>query len=87
MVCDNCAKCCEYFSFEISGDNKQWIEELSEFLKQTRPDMASIEEGSVLRFKAPCKFLKDKKCTIYENRPKICRDFLCRKAKKNKEDG
>jgi len=92
MSGDGCAKCCEYFMFEIAGNNKQWISELSEFLKFTRPDLASImEEGEnyLLKFKAPCQYLKDKKCSIYEDRPKICREFFCRKAKQNisEEDG
>ncbi len=80
MGCSSCAKCCEEFSFEISGDNKQWIKKLSEFIKLTRPSLMSID-FSVLKFKAPCKYLSDGRCTIYEDRPKICRDFLCRKAK------
>ena len=85
MGCNKCARCCEYFTFEISGDNKQWISELKKFFEFTRPELASIiEEPNLfaLQFKTPCKFLKDKRCSIYEKRPEICRNFLCRKAKK-----
>jgi len=75
--------------FEIAGNNKEWIEGLSKFAEFTRPDLMSIikdEDMTVLRFKAPCKFLQDKRCTIYEERPEICRNFLCRKAKEGREN-
>jgi len=87
MVCNNCANCCKFFAFEISGDNKKWIEDLASFVKFTRPDFMSIVEGNVLTFKAPCKFLVNDRCSIYADRPNICRNFLCRKAKQDTEDG
>jgi len=80
MVCLKCARCCEEFTFEISGDNKEWINQLGVFIKLTRPQLMSLE-NSILKFKAPCQYLDKGKCTIYENRPEICKNFLCKKAK------
>ena len=85
LICKGCGKCCgefflkdSWFDVELHDDDRKRIpEEFQEFrdggdLLQPQPYywLKRKENGS-------CIFLNDetKLCTIYDNRPQICRDF------------
>ena len=82
MACSQCGKCCKEFAFELDGKGT-WIKEFIKFLEFTRPDsFLGVPNG--LRIIVKCKYLsEDNICNIYNERPEICRDFLCKKAKEN----
>jgi uncharacterized protein len=73
------ARCCKEFSFPIAG-NSTWIKEFVEFFTFTHPDMLKYRNGSLV-LTAPCIYLENNKCGIYDRRPKICREFLCKQLK------
>ena len=37
----------------------------------------------VRQFRQPCPLLKEGHCTIYESRPKVCRDYRCKMLKRH----
>jgi len=80
MSCTGCGRCCKEFIFELGGD-KEWVKQFTKFLEVTRSDYCEgLPNG--LKLKVPCKYLnKENKCTIYTDRPDICRNFYCKKAK------
>lgn len=65
-----CSKCCEDIiiplGYKIPEDMKRWIE------------LHGIEtESKAIKLKVSCLKLKDGKCSIYEDRPDICREYIC----------
>lgn len=81
MGCDGCTRCCRELTFELGG-NSEWVKEFSEFLVTTRPGTFAIVSGGI-RMTVDCEQLDsdEGRCRIYETRPRICRDFLCRRAR------
>lgn len=79
MGCAACARCCREFTFEVSGD-AEWIARFTEFVELTRPGVFHGVPGG-LKITIPCDYLKDGRCEVYEERPEICREFMCRKAR------
>lgn len=74
--CTTCGNCCKMMKPSVTEKD---VERLA--LKLDMP-AAKVRETYVERedhidfFKdTPCRFLKDKKCTIYEDRPDDCRSF------------
>lgn len=75
--CTACANCC--ITSAINMDEED-IKTLSSFLGITEDEFekqytTKDEFGDITFEKAPCAFLKDKKCTVYEVRPKACREY------------
>lgn len=71
MKCDDCGKCCQFIlvSTEVlTDDHKRWLE-LHKGIHVIGWDTLKID--------IPCSALKDNRCTIYEDRPKICRWYDC----------
>lgn len=62
--CDGCTACCRsnYGITYTEGDDKSLFN----------------EHGLLPREDGVCGFLIDDKCSVYENRPKVCRQFDCR---------
>jgi len=68
--CKDCSKCCEDIWLPLAvtpnEDIKRWIE------------LHDIEvKGNKARIKNKCSKLKDGRCSIYEDRPNNCREFIC----------
>ena len=74
VPCDGCTECCR------GTDRTLYLDAVAEDLSKYK---TSIENGRpVLAMKAnrDCWYLDDKKgCTIYEDRPQVCRLFDCRR--------
>lgn len=66
--CKQCGKCCEGFWLNADRDEDD--------VKYTLMKAGTHREGNVIYVYAPCKMLKDKKCTIHEEeRPDCCKRF------------
>jgi len=76
--CQNCdAKCCKYFCFEIDKpDTFEEFEDIRWFLCHEGVSI-HIDEGDwYISIDNPCKMLdENNKCTIYDTRPMICRNY------------
>jgi hypothetical protein len=76
--CQQCGYCCERIWLaigrEVTDDIKRWIEMHDiKLLYKSGTILAEIENR--------CKHLtKDNKCSIYNDRPNVCRSYLCKKA-------
>lgn len=75
--CTACANCCTCMSTEVTQAD---IKRLAKRLGTTTQDFAERycedgEFGARTLSPLPCPFLRDRKCTVYEDRPKDCRDF------------
>jgi len=81
-ACRSCGSCCRLFLINLtekefnSGAYLTGSDSLDHF-----DDFASIEEFGLNILKKnedeSCIYLKDNKCSVYENRPEVCRDFSC----------
>ena len=68
--------CCRSFTIPVAalnGDAGDWLK------------YHGTQEGVAVRFNCACSKLKEGKCSIYESRPKVCKDYQvgslsCRKA-------
>jgi len=75
--CMECASCCKTLMIEVSENE---LKKLQKPLNKTLDEIKSefIEEGlsgKMILNTIPCKFLKEKACTIYENRFSPCSEF------------
>lgn len=76
--CTKCGNCCAKICPSITGND---INRLSKRLNipaeevQKQYTEFDEEEGELFFKDIPCSFLKDKKCTIYDDRPEDCRSF------------
>ena len=64
--CTQCANCCRAMSLTVGG---------KELARLARRLGVSNEECKTRMKQIPCPFLDGNLCTIYEERPKECRDF------------
>ena len=78
--CTKCANCCKELEIcfkeeEIVNITKHLNIDKKEFIKQsTKPDEFGDKDKYYLNSK-PCRFLTDKKCSIYELRPETCNSY------------
>jgi len=76
--CQKCGNCCKLLRPCLTEAE---IEELSRIDNLTQPDFVTrfVEtdnfEGTKYLKDAPCKYLKDKTCSIYTNRPEDCKSY------------
>lgn len=76
--CTRCANCCK--TLQIQLDDKD-IRRISDHLKKTTDEFADEyleqnEEGAFRIRTKPCPFLgEDDRCTIYDIRPTVCREY------------
>lgn len=74
--CKECANCC--CSLNIVLDpivTKKLTATLNLPLDEFQKQYTLVDEDNDRLLKTPCPMLKDKLCTIYENRPDTCRTF------------
>lgn len=78
--CTECGNCCIELETCFNGDEIDRMTtalgiDKQKFIKEsTKPDEFGAKDKFYLNSK-PCKFLKDKKCTIYELRPEECSSY------------
>jgi hypothetical protein len=76
--CTQCANCCKVLQIQLREAD---IERLAQRFKISREEFRSRwlkeaeEEGMAETKSLPCPFLKDKRCSVYEDRPAMCRSF------------
>jgi Fe-S-cluster containining protein len=71
--CDKCSDCCTNVQFELfSEDHERWAR-----LHDLK--VVSNDGRKFVRFDVPCTKLKKGRCTIYEERPQMCKRFYCDK--------
>lgn len=71
--CINCGACCKFF--RIPPKNQE------ELYKQFKTKFGhGLKDYKIeITFEGTCEHLKNNKCLIYKNRPKRCKDFLCKR--------
>ena len=77
-TCQDCgAKCCRYVSLEIDKPkSKRSIENIRWFVSHRDVWVYKHKDAWHLAFDTPCEHLDEShRCTIYERRPAICRDY------------
>lgn len=74
--CTTCGNCCAKLKPCITNQD---IDRLSAKLEipaqKVRDEYVETEDGDQYFKNLPCSFLKDKKCTVYTDRPDDCRSF------------
>lgn len=78
--CTHCGRCCQQLKPICSQQDQQRLAaRLSITVEQLRQQYleydTSDDEPAWQIKNSPCPFLRDKKCTVYENRPDNCRDY------------
>lgn len=77
-TCEGCgAKCCKYVVTEIDcPEELEDFENIKWYVCHKNVRVYIEGDGTWnLEFITPCKFLENDKCSNYEKRPQICRDF------------
>ena len=75
--CTDCGNCCKVFSPTVSQTD---VTRISDFLKISEEAFIEtylkVRDDNEYEMNAlPCPFLKDNKCSIYEIRPTVCREY------------
>jgi uncharacterized protein len=78
-TCEGCdAKCCRYVAIEIDKpETREDFENIKWYVCHKNVNVfVDEEDGWYVEFLTPCEFLgENNKCTIYEKRPQICRNY------------
>jgi uncharacterized protein len=78
-TCINCnGVCCKYVAIEIDApETKKDFEDLKWYVCHKNVQVYVEEDGTWnVEFLTDCEFLdKKNKCTVYEKRPEICREY------------
>jgi len=77
-LCDRCsALCCRYFALEIDEPaTPRQFDDVRWYLAHENVHVFVEEQKWYLAVQTKCQFLRDdNKCGIYEDRPKICREY------------
>lgn len=77
ILCRDCDQCCHYIAVEIDRPTtKKEFENIRWFLLHENVNVSiGFDNNWYLEFKTKCKALKNKRCSIYNKRPQICRDY------------
>jgi Fe-S-cluster containining protein len=89
VPCLSCALCCTYVAVEISAPTS--VSAATEILWHLYHENVSIyrdaDDDWMVQFESRCKHLaRDNKCSIYEQRPPICREHSAKTCEVNAED-
>jgi Fe-S-cluster containining protein len=92
-ICTNCGYCCDGSMFPaimLTRDTETGLDSEGNELKHLEGKTFIAKDRKTgkdcIYMKLGCSKLKDKLCTIYEERPLTCRKFVC-KLLKNYENG
>ena len=71
--CKACGKCCTYMELPVVSDKDGYYAWLA------MHDVEIVFSHGLLcaRIEQPCSRLVDGKCSIYDRRPQMCRDYKC----------
>jgi hypothetical protein len=75
--CEGCDHCCRYIALQIdTPTTKADFENIRWYLLHRSVSVLVDWDGAwLLQFDTPCEWLVDGKCTHYELRPEICREY------------
>jgi Fe-S-cluster containining protein len=75
--CEGCDHCCRYIALQIDTPRKKAdFENIRWYLLHRSVSIVIDWDGAwILQFDTPCDWLVDGKCTHYELRPEICREY------------
>ena len=74
--CTTCANCCRTMGMTVdSEDVARLAGRLGLSMDEFEVRYVSIEHGEKLITQTPCPFLNGYLCSVYEDRPKDCREF------------
>lgn len=81
-ACRSCGSCCRLFLINLTEKEFNSGEYLTESDNHDHfDDFDSVEEYGLNILKKnideSCVYLLDNKCSVYDNRPEVCRDFYC----------
>jgi len=87
MECENCGTCCGYITINIaSPKNEDDFDEIRWYLSHENIWIYIDEEGWNMQVNNICKYRKNGKCSDYENRSNICRNYSANHCEKHEED-
>lgn len=72
MACKQCGDCCTYIALEISSDTALWLE-MHGIPLITENGKRKLMIDAACRRQDPV----TKLCLIYDERPTICKNYLC----------
>lgn len=87
-LCDGCTICCRYVAIEFDKPTcKEDYHHIFWFLAHKDVEIfVDHDNGWCVEFKTKCRHLDRRgMCSIYENRPKICRDYSHEECEKHGE--
>ena len=75
--CTACANCCIVLKTLVTMKD---VRRLARSIKISETEfrkeyIETVEDGDMILKDLPCRFLKDKKCTVYPDRPNECRSY------------
>lgn len=75
MDCENCSKCCESISLPliwqgVDKNTRRWI-------KYHNLSIKKINNELHIDIPIKCSKLIDNRCSIYEKRPDVCKEYDC----------
>jgi len=73
--CMECRECCEYVEVPTSLIDVAVLEHW--YMRGTRFYISNKDGLCHVRFYQPCVHLKENGCDIYENRPYVCKKYMC----------
>jgi Fe-S-cluster containining protein len=78
-LCKGCGWCCKYYIHTVSKNDprgEEWLEHTLEFYRARCLDWKEDEDEYIFYVHQLCPRYDEKKgCTIYDERPKVCRVF------------
>ncbi len=77
-LCTKCGVCCNGSFFDLAGIHP------SDLNEETRK-LDIVVTGDKLQIKLPCRAHINNRCTIYEQRPWVCRAYECKLLKECKQ--
>lgn len=76
--CKQCGACCKFFRLPVRNEK----ELVKQFINHFGFELETYDIE--VSFKGKCKNLINNKCSIYENRPELCKEFYCKRHCKEK---
>ena len=73
MACKQCGACCRSLSMQVNSDHDDFHRWLSYHGGEVKDRFGNPH----VRFNIACTKLEGGRCSTYEDRPNICRDYLC----------
>jgi len=79
--CKKCGRCCRAMFLQIGNEKLRKTKSRRDYFRwidlHEKAKIVKIKGLYYLRLELKCTKLKNNKCSIYKNRPQLCRDFSC----------